>query len=60
LPPEDAEAVLERMQRNACGKETSVIGEVRQDHPGRVVMKTRIGASRIVDMLVGEPLPHIC
>ena len=57
---EDAEAVLERMQRNVYGKEASMIGEVRQDHPGRVVMKTTIGASRIVDMLVGDPLPRIC
>jgi hydrogenase expression/formation protein HypE len=60
VAPEDAEAVLERMQRNAYGKEASMIGEVRQDHPGRVVMKTTIGASRIVDMLVGDPLPRIC
>ncbi len=58
--PEDAEAVLEKMRRNSYGREASIIGEVRQDHPGRVVMKTRIGASRIVDMLVGDPLPRIC
>lgn len=57
---EDAEAVLERMQRNVYGKEASMIGEVRQDNPGRVVMKTTIGASRTVDMLVGDPLPRIC
>jgi len=30
------------------------------EHPGRVVMKTSLGASRIVDMLVGDPLPRIC
>jgi hydrogenase expression/formation protein HypE len=60
VAPDDAEVVLERMQRNIYGKEASIIGEVRQDHPGRVVMKTRIGASRIVDMLVGDPLPRIC
>ena len=60
VAPDDAEAVLERMRRNAYGKQASIIGEVRQDHPGRVVMKTGIGASRIVDMLVGDPLPRIC
>jgi hydrogenase expression/formation protein HypE len=60
VAPDDAEAVLERMRRNIYGKEASIIGEVRQDHPGRVVMKTGIGASRIVDMLVGDPLPRIC
>ncbi len=58
--PEDAEAVLEKMQRHRYGKNAAIIGEVRPDHPGRVVMKTTLGASRIVDMLVGDPLPRIC
>jgi hydrogenase expression/formation protein HypE len=60
VAPEDAEAVLDRMHRNAHGREASIVGEVQPDHPGRVVMKTKIGASRIVDMLVGDPLPRIC
>jgi hydrogenase expression/formation protein HypE len=60
VAPEDAGAVLEKMRRNAYGREASIVGEVQQDHPGRVVMKTGIGASRIVDMLVGDPLPRIC
>ena len=58
--PEDAEAVLEKMQRHHYGKKAAIIGEVRSEHPGRVVMKTALGASRIVDMLVGDPLPRIC
>jgi len=57
---EDAEAVLERMRRHRYGTDAAIIGEVRPDHPGRVVMKTTLGASRIVDMLVGDPLPRIC
>jgi len=57
---EDAEAVLERMRRHRYGKNAAIIGEVRSDHPGRVVMKTSLGATRIVDMLVGDPLPRIC
>jgi hydrogenase expression/formation protein HypE len=60
VAPEDAEAVLEKMRQNTHGREASIIGEVQPDHPGRVVMKTKIGASRIVDMLVGDPLPRIC
>jgi hydrogenase expression/formation protein HypE len=60
VAPEDAGAVLDRMRRNTYGREASIIGEVQQGHPGRVVMKTGIGASRIVDMLVGDPLPRIC
>jgi hydrogenase expression/formation protein HypE len=58
--PEDAEAVLEKMRHHRYGRDTAIIGEVRSDHPGRVVMRTTLGASRIVDMLVGDPLPRIC
>jgi hydrogenase expression/formation protein HypE len=48
------------MRRNKYGKEAAVIGEVVSEHQGRVILKTRMGASRIVDMLVGEQLPRIC
>jgi hydrogenase expression/formation protein HypE len=58
--PEDAEAVLQKMRHHRYGKDAGIIGEVRPDHPGRVVMTTALGASRIVDMLVGDPLPRIC
>jgi len=57
---EDANAILETMRHHRYGKNAAIIGEVRPDHPGRVVMKTTLGASRIVDMLVGDPLPRIC
>jgi len=57
---EDAEAVLDRMRRSRYGSDATIVGEVRQENPGRVVMRTRLGASRIVDMLVGDPLPRIC
>jgi len=60
VAPEDAEAVLARMRQNTYGKDAAIIGEVRSEHPGRVVMRTKFGASRIVDMLVGDPLPRIC
>ena len=56
----DAAAIVERMRKNRYGQKTVIIGEVQEEHPGRVVMKTRLGTSRIVDMLVGEPLPRIC
>jgi hydrogenase expression/formation protein HypE len=57
---EDAERVLGAMQRNEYGREAAIIGEVTAERAGRVVMKTSIGASRIVDMLVGDILPRIC
>jgi hydrogenase expression/formation protein HypE len=37
-----------------------VIGRVTEEHAGRVVLRTSLGARRIVDMLVGEQLPRIC
>ncbi|MFC1921033.1 hydrogenase expression/formation protein HypE [Chloroflexota bacterium] len=60
VDPADAEKVLGRMKQNQYGHEAAIIGEVVKEHPERVVMKTLIGASRIVDMLVDELLPRIC
>jgi len=60
VAPEDAERVLKAMRDNHHGKDGAIIGEVRAENPGRVVMKTCLGASRIVDMLAGDLLPRIC
>ena len=60
VPPEDADKVLKAMRGSHYGKSAAIIGEVRAEHPGRVAMKTCLGASRIVDMLVGDLLPRIC
>jgi hydrogenase expression/formation protein HypE len=42
------------------GEEAQIIGEVREQPAGAVLETTRYGGSRIVDMLVGDPLPRIC
>ena len=60
VSPEDAERVLEAMRRNIYGRNAAIIGEVTLTHPGRVVLKTGFGTSRIVDMPVGDLLPRIC
>jgi hydrogenase expression/formation protein HypE len=57
---DDAEKILSKMKRNRYGGDASIIGEVTHEHKGKVIMKTRLGASRIVDMLSGELLPRIC
>ena len=57
---DSAQKLLDIMRRNRYGAEAAIVGEVVSEHPGRVVMKTKMGASRIVDMLVGELLPRIC
>lgn len=56
----DTAAVLAAIRKNPFGQDAVVIGEVVEDHSGRVIMQTRIGGSRIVDMLAGEQLPRIC
>jgi hydrogenase expression/formation protein HypE len=60
VPRESAEAVLAAMRAHPLGHEAAIIGEVTDQHPGLVVMKTGIGGTRIVDMLAGEQLPRIC
>jgi len=60
VAPGDAEKILARMKRNRYGAGASIIGEVTDEHKGKVIMRTRLGASRIVDMLSGELLPRIC
>ena len=57
---EDAEVILAKIKLNKYGSDTAIIWEVVAGHPGQVVMKTTLGASRIVDMPVGELLPRIC
>jgi hydrogenase expression/formation protein HypE len=60
VSPSDAEKILCAMRNHPLGRDAVVIGEVVTDHPGTVVMKTRVGGSRVVDMLSGEQLPRIC
>jgi hydrogenase expression/formation protein HypE len=60
VDPADAGKVLARMRKNRYGRDAVIIGEVTSQHPGKVVMRTKLGPSRIVDMLSGELLPRIC
>jgi hydrogenase expression/formation protein HypE len=58
--PEVADGLLEVMHSTEEGKDSCIIGEVVKDYPKKVVMKTILGGSRIVNMLTGEQLPRIC
>ncbi len=60
VAPEDAEKVLKKLRQNVYGKDAVIIGEVTENPKGKVTVKTLIGATRILDMLVGEQLPRIC
>jgi hydrogenase expression/formation protein HypE len=55
-----AEEVLSAMRSTRYGEEAVVIGDVRAEPRGRVLMKTSIGSTRVVDVLMGEMLPRIC
>ncbi len=60
VSPEGADDILARMREHPLGRNAAVIGEVTAGHPGTVLMKSRIGGTRVVDMLSGEQLPRIC
>jgi hydrogenase expression/formation protein HypE len=57
---EDAAAALEKLRHFALGTHAAIIGEVVDEHHGLVMMKTRVGGTRVVDVLSGEQLPRIC
>lgn len=60
VDPADADKILARMKKNSYGRDAAIIGGVTNEHQGKVIMKTKLGPSRIVDMLSGELLPRIC
>jgi hydrogenase expression/formation protein HypE len=60
VAPGAAESALAALRRHALGADAALIGEIGTDPAGLVVLDTALGGSRIVDMLVGDPLPRIC
>ena len=59
-PPEKADLILATMKNHPTGKQASIIGEIIPTPPGIVLLNTKFGAERIIDMLVGDQLPRIC
>ncbi|MFH1481537.1 MAG: hydrogenase expression/formation protein HypE [Pseudomonadota bacterium] len=60
VSPGDCERVLKRMKKHRYGKHSRIIGEVTEKNPGRALLKTKVGGTRILSMLTGEQLPRIC
>jgi hydrogenase expression/formation protein HypE len=60
VAPEIADAALEAMRAVSGGHEAALVGVVETAPSGIVLTRTRYGGTRIVDMLVGDPLPRIC
>jgi hydrogenase expression/formation protein HypE len=60
VAPESADLAITLMQRFSTGRDSRIIGAITTDHPGKVLMKSVIGGTRIIDRLAGEQLPRIC
>lgn len=60
VAPDKADITLKIMHNHPLGHEAAIIGSVQADPPGMVFLRTEIGGMRVLDMLVGDPLPRIC
>jgi hydrogenase expression/formation protein HypE len=60
VPGDSADSAVKALRGHPLGAEAAVIGQVTDDQPGLVRLKTSFGGTRIVDLLVGDPLPRIC
>ena len=60
VPADQAEAAVTALRTDTAGTHAAVIGEIVAEPAGIVAMRTPFGGTRIVDMLVGDPLPRIC
>ncbi|HEY6531285.1 MAG TPA: hydrogenase expression/formation protein HypE [Acidimicrobiales bacterium] len=60
VAPDEADAALASLRAHPLGERAARIGEIVAEPPGIVVLRTTFGGTRIVDMLVGDPLPRIC
>jgi hydrogenase expression/formation protein HypE len=60
VAPEHAAAALAAMRAHPLGQAAAIVGEVRAEPAAMVFLRTDIGGTRVLDMLVGDPLPRIC
>lgn len=57
---DDADSVLAAVKSTKYGKDAAIVGEVREDHPGMVLLRTLVGGTRILRKPIGEPIPRVC
>lgn len=57
---EDADLVVSTMRDHELGRNTTIVGEISAEYPGKAWMQTGVGGRRVLDMLAGEQLPRIC
>ena len=56
----EADTALAALRAHPLGEQAAIIGHIAEEPPGIVLLKTAFGGTRIVDLLVGDPLPRIC
>lgn len=59
-PPEAAGDLLAAMRSHPLGREAALIGRATAEHPGRVLLRTRVGGTRLLEPLSGGQFPRIC
>jgi hydrogenase expression/formation protein HypE len=60
VPESKSGEALRLLQKSEMGKSAALIGRVTEKYEGKLVMRTRIGGTRLITMLAGEQLPRIC
>lgn len=60
VPRDEADAALAALRAHPLGVNAAIVGEIMAEPAGMVLLRTGIGGSRVLDMLVGDPLPRIC
>jgi hydrogenase expression/formation protein HypE len=60
VDPADVDAALAALHRHPDGRDAAVIGHTKEEPPGLVLLRTGFGGTRVLDMLIGDPLPRIC
>ncbi|MBA7606737.1 Carbamoyl dehydratase HypE [subsurface metagenome] len=56
----DADKILQSMKKNKYGKDSQIIGEVTEKGKGLVILNTKLGTRRLLDLHYSEQLPRIC
>ncbi len=60
VPPHEVERTIKLLKEHPLGRDASVIGEVKENPKGRVIIKTPYGVERFLEPPTGEILPRIC
>jgi hydrogenase expression/formation protein HypE len=60
VAPEAADSALAALRSVPGCERAAEIGEVKTEPPGMVLVETGFGGKRVMDQLVGDPLPRIC